>query len=198
MVRARVVLLAAAVVATLALAGCGSGTSRRDAAGPPASTPTTSGPAAGTTEPGVPSGAASAKRAVPPTLAFTAKTLDGADFDAASLAGKPVVLWFWAPWCPTCRAAGPHVAQTAARYAGRVSVVGVAGLSDDTASMRQFVAATNTAGFVHLSDGAGSVWKRFRVATQDTYVLIAADGSLNYTGPLGAADLTARVGALAG
>lgn len=33
---------------------------------------------------------------------FTVATLDGATFDGRSLAGKPALLWFWAPWCPTC------------------------------------------------------------------------------------------------
>lgn len=34
----------------------------------------------------------------PPTLDFTATTLDGATLDAATLTGTPVVLWFWAPF----------------------------------------------------------------------------------------------------
>jgi thiol-disulfide isomerase/thioredoxin len=33
-------------------------------------------------------------------LRFDAKTVDGKDFSGQSLAGKPAVLWFWAPWCP--------------------------------------------------------------------------------------------------
>jgi thiol-disulfide isomerase/thioredoxin len=35
---------------------------------------------------------------------FTATAIDGTRFDGASLEGKPAVLWFWAPRCPTCRA----------------------------------------------------------------------------------------------
>lgn len=31
-------------------------------------------------------------------LAFTGTTLDGSTLDAATLAGTPVVLWFWAPF----------------------------------------------------------------------------------------------------
>jgi cytochrome oxidase Cu insertion factor (SCO1/SenC/PrrC family) len=31
-------------------------------------------------------------------LDFTGADLDGAPFDAAELAGTPVVLWFWAPF----------------------------------------------------------------------------------------------------
>ncbi len=32
------------------------------------------------------------------SLDFTGDTVDGAAFDAAELAGAPVVLWFWAPF----------------------------------------------------------------------------------------------------
>ncbi|MGD9989040.1 hypothetical protein [Pseudonocardia sp.] len=64
------------VALTLGLSGCSSGAG-------PASAP----------------GAGSAQEvaAVGP-LAFTGATLDGSMLDAATLAGTPVVLWFWAPF----------------------------------------------------------------------------------------------------
>lgn len=44
-------------------------------------------------------GCGSAPVAVPPdALAFRGSTVDGAAFDGAELAGRPVVLWFWAPF----------------------------------------------------------------------------------------------------
>jgi hypothetical protein len=40
-----------------------------------------------------------AKSTVPVELAILERsTLNGAMFDPASLAGKDVLLWFWAPW----------------------------------------------------------------------------------------------------
>ena len=70
------------------------------------------------------------RTAVPATLQFRAETVDGRPFSGASLAGKPVVLWFWAPWCPTCRSQIPQVQDLAARYGDRVGVVGVGSLDD--------------------------------------------------------------------
>jgi thiol-disulfide isomerase/thioredoxin len=183
------------LLGALALAGCAADTSTKDTA---TSAPTTA--PATTAAPLTPSasGSASAKPAVPGRLAFTAKTLDGAAFDATILAGKPVVLWFWAPWCPKCRAAGPEVAKTAEKHQGKVAVVGVAGLSDDTDSMRGFVAATKTGEMTHLADGTGAVWKRFGVTAQHTYVLIGADGGVIHKGALSNNELERRVAALAG
>jgi thiol-disulfide isomerase/thioredoxin len=61
---------------------------------------------------------------------FTGDTLEGSSFDGAQLAGKPAVLWFWAPWCPTCRAQAPAVSRLAERYEGDVNVLSVGGLGE--------------------------------------------------------------------
>ncbi|MPZ74845.1 MAG: hypothetical protein GEU74_16810 [Nitriliruptorales bacterium] len=36
--------------------------------------------------------------AVPPGLQFTADLVDGGQLNGGELAGRDVVLWFWAPW----------------------------------------------------------------------------------------------------
>lgn len=43
----------------------------------------------------------------------TAVTLDGADFNLASLRGRPLVVNLWATWCPPCRREMPMLVQTA-------------------------------------------------------------------------------------
>jgi thiol-disulfide isomerase/thioredoxin len=134
---------------------------------------------------------------VPATLQFTATTVDGARLDAATLAGKPTLLWFWAPWCPTCAGEAPQVARLAARYAGKVNVVGVAGL-DKQPAMRDFVARMKISGFVNLADETGVVWRRFGITAQATYVLIDAAGQVVYTGYLDDSQLAARLAHLAG
>jgi peroxiredoxin len=134
---------------------------------------------------------------VPAQLRFTGKTVDGRAFDAASLAGKPVVLWFWAPWCPTCMQQAPGVRETAARYDGKVAVLGVAGL-DKVAAMKTFIAEQNVASVPHLADEPGTIWKRFGVAAQSEYVLLDRSGAVTFKGYLDNAALAKRVAALAG
>jgi peroxiredoxin len=176
----------AGTVWLLAIAGCGSEDSGSPAASDSPSALSTTSPAAPTstpastpaTPPATPPATAATNKppaAVPAALKFTSTTVEGKPFDGATLAGKPTVLWFWAPWCPKCRAQASETAKVAAEYQGRVNVVGVAGL-DKTSAMRDFVADHKLSGFPQLSDESGTVWKRFEVVEQSTYVLLDATG----------------------
>ncbi|WP_328993191.1 redoxin domain-containing protein [Kribbella sp. NBC_01245] len=206
---------AAMVVALLASAGCGDDTQGADPGGsttPGASTGATGAPtnATGTRTgaSGTPTSAATGKPpsggtssgpvVVPESLKFTGTTLDGKPFDGASLAAKPAVLWFWAPWCPKCRAQAEATAKVANDYKGRVNVVGVAGL-DKPDAMRAFVSDRKVGDFPHLSDEAGAIWKRFGVIEQSTYVVLDAKGNKVFTGNLPAgAGLSDKVAELVG
>ncbi|MGW5672948.1 TlpA family protein disulfide reductase [Micromonospora sp. NPDC003776] len=133
---------------------------------------------------------------VPETLRFTARTLDGTDFSAAALAGRPVVLWFWAPWCATCASQAWTVAEIAPKYRDTVPIVGVAGLGEQPA-MKQFVTEFDLAGTPQLDDRAGTLWRRFEVVEQSTFVVIGRDGRVVHQGFLDGESLTRQVEALA-
>ena len=135
---------------------------------------------------------------VPATLAFSAPIVGGGQFDGASLAGRPAVLWFWAAWCPRCRAKASDVKTVQAEYAGKVNFVGVAGLGSGNDAMAQFVAQYNLGGFTHLADDQGTVWRHFGVVEQEFFVVLDRAGTVVHKGPLSADDLRQRVGALAG
>ncbi len=133
---------------------------------------------------------------VPPLLDFTATTVDGASFDGASLAGRPTVLWFWAPWCPTCRGQIPQVEELAAAHEGEVNVIGIGSL-DSAEAIAGF--ADDVDGVTHLEDEDGVLWKRFEVAEQSSFVVLDADGAVAFeAGYGGSDDLDARVESLLG
>lgn len=184
LLRRLAVSVVAAVVVLTGAAACGDGTSS-DAAGP------VSPPAA----PPVTSAASGASPAVPSTLTFTARTVGGAAFDGATLAGRPTVLWFWAPWCPTCAGQAKGVKTTAEQLTGKVNVVGVGGL-DDEAAMRRFISQWKLDAVPHLSDEAGTVWKKLGVTSQSTFVLLDSRGAVVHKGVLTGDDLPGRAAAL--
>jgi peroxiredoxin len=182
------------LAAVLVLTGCGGDSS-------PAPAPNQQSAVAASKAPASPAAATPSSTApaeAPKALRFTATTVDGRPFDAATLAGKPTVLWFWAAWCPRCRAAADDVAGVQRDFAGRVNVVGVAGLDSGADAMRQFVSDRQIGGFVNLADDEGEVWQRFGVTTQEYYVLLDKGGAVVHKGALTPDALRDRVTALAG
>ncbi|GAA3351257.1 hypothetical protein GCM10020358_80300 [Amorphoplanes nipponensis] len=168
----RLVLLG--VVMAVVLSGCGSGGDR-------------TGPTGDTG----PSGAAG-PGAGGSLLAFSGTTIDGKPFDGKSLAGKPAVLWFWAPWCPVCLQQAPGVRAAVEQYGDRVTIVGVAGL-DKAAAMPEFVRLAKVESITNLSDEAGAVWKHFGITSQSTFVLLDAAGQPTGRGVLSADQVPGKV-----
>lgn len=161
-------MTAALVMGLLTLAGCGTG-------------PATTSSEAGT-----------AKTA---DYHFAGTTLSGQAFDGSTLEGKPTVLWFWAPWCPTCLGRAPNVAALGKKYAGRVNIVAVSGLA--TKEMIDDIAPA-IHNVTHLVDTKGTIWTHFGVEAQSTFTVISADGKIVSAGYLEDAQLNALVAKLAG
>ncbi|NGY66528.1 protein disulfide oxidoreductase, partial [Lentzea sp. NEAU-D13] len=134
---------------------------------------------------------------VPDQLKFTAKTVDGKDLNGADLAGKPVVLWFWAPWCPKCQREAPGMAAASKEHSGKVTFLGVAA-QDKIPAMQQFVQKYNLQSFQHVADEDSAVWKRFGVTAQPAYAFIDASGKVDIvTSQLSEQDLKQRLSTLA-
>lgn len=110
---------------------------------------------------------------VPTAYRFSGTTVDGAAFDGARLAGRPAVLWFWAPWCSVCRSQIPTISDLAARYGDRISFVGVGSL-DSGAAIDDF--ADDAPGPLHLDDSAGDLYRTFGVTEQSSFVVYDAAG----------------------
>ena len=198
-VRAKAGVLAGLLGCAAVLTGCGAG-SGSTAQGTVASASPGSSTGSSTRTPSAtapaPSATTSAPAAVPTTLRFSATTVEGARFRGAQLAGKPAVLWFWAPWCPTCRGQIPTVSSLAGEYGDRVQFVGVGSL-DQSAAIKGF-AEDVPAQMTQLTDPGGSLWRHFGITEQSTFVLLDAQGTVVRDGYLSASALARAVADLAG
>lgn len=109
-----------------------------------------------------------------PAPDFTLTTVTGETFTLSALRGKPVVLNFWATWCPPCRAELPELQAAHQRYAGEVVIVGVNQAEPPTA-------VTAFAGQVGLSfplplDVRGDVNRKYAVRSLPTTFFVDRDG----------------------
>lgn len=130
-------------------------------------------------------------------LAFTAPTLDDETFEGTSLAGQDAVVWFWAPWCTSCRREAPYLAESQSDNP-EVAFLGVAGLGE-TGAMREFVEDYGLDAFDHVADLDGSVWQRFGVVQQPAYAFIDSDGTIEVVrGELGEDGISEHLAALTG
>ncbi|WP_173075450.1 redoxin domain-containing protein [Phytohabitans rumicis] len=179
-------LAAVALLVVLGVTACSGGEPEVDQAAPPqqqvaasqeATQPATAGP-------------------VPATLKFEGTTLDGKSFSGAALAGRPTVLWFWAPWCATCFGQAASVADMQTEFGTKVNLLGVAGLGDAKA-MKEFVKDGEVGNVTHLNDEAGTVWKKFKIAEQSTFVLIDKDGKVLRTGWMDSVEFEGKVAEMA-
>lgn len=135
--------------------------------------------------------------AVTDELEFTAQTLVGDELAGTSLEGKDAVLWFWAPWCTSCRREAPYVAASQSENPD-VVFLGVAGLGEIDA-MNAFVDDYGVGGFDHLADLDGGLWQRFGVVQQPAYAFIDDSGTVEVVrGEIGEDGIAAGVAALTG
>lgn len=115
-------------------------------------------------------------RMAPP---FSVTTLDGQLVSMDSLAGKVVLIDFWATWCGPCREALPHIRQIAHKFAGQQLVVLSISLDKDMEKWRAFV-NKNDMTWLQYRDGDfdGRIVKLFGVNAIPATFTIDADGVL--------------------
>ena len=111
---------------------------------------------------------------------FTLSDLDGQAVTLGRFLGeKPVLLVFWATWCPECKAAIPEInAMTTGPLAGKLQVLGL----DFRESQEKVSKAVKARGVRYpvLLDLRGQVARAYGVVGIPTYILIDRRGNIVY------------------
>jgi len=99
-------------------------------------------------------------------------TMDGRRVSLADLRGRPVVVEFFAPWCPECRRDVPRLNDLAARGVNVLAVAGEGGPADIDAFIRE------TRARYLVAPGDPDLVARYGVVTYPTRFLVGPGGEL--------------------
>jgi thiol-disulfide isomerase/thioredoxin len=115
---------------------------------------------------------------------FSLRDARGGLHSLESLRGHPVLVNFWATWCPPCQMELPALQELSETHAGCLTVLGVAVDANDPAALGEFLAEHHITYPVWLDDG--SVGSRYRVSTIPHSVLLDAGGHVmgTFDGPV--------------
>lgn len=98
------------------------------------------------------------------------------------IGGKPVLLEFWATWCPLCRAMEPRLEAARDRFGDRVDFlfIGVA-VNQNPRRIKRHLQDHPLPGRV-LYDARGAATRAFLAPTTSYIVILDGDGKVVYTG----------------
>ena len=146
----------------------------------------------------VTTGQATRDRARRATPDFTLDTLDGGTFTLSAQIGKPVVVNFWATWCPPCRAELPIFEDVYRNNHDRGLVVVGVDVAESPDVVAKYVAETGLT-FPIALDTSGETTELYRIQGMPTTFFIGRDGKIRdmiIGGPLTQAAIESKVAEL--
>jgi peroxiredoxin len=122
------------------------------------------------------------------------QTLDGKPANLKGYLGqKPVVMEFWARWCPNCRELAPALGKAQAEYKDRVTFLTIAVSVDQTPAEVAAFAAKNHLPTPVLYDVTGAAVDAYDVPGTSYVVVVDRNGKVVYTGAGGSQDIESAV-----
>ena len=126
--------------------------------------------------------------------AAAVESLDGAAMDLGTMYGaKPVVMEFWATWCPLCKKLEPAMKAAQGKYAGQVQFVSVGVPSNQLAEKQKAYMEKQQLGGTFVFDKDGKAMKAYAVPHTSYVVVIDKAGKVVYTGVGAEQDIDAAV-----
>jgi len=124
----------------------------------------------------------------------TAQSLDGKTVDLGKYIGKaPVLMEFWATWCPNCRELMPTLLESEKKYGKQVKFIAIAvAINQSPEKVRRWLAA-HPMPHDTFYDTEGKVAGAFDAPATSYVVVLDKTGKVVYTGLGGKQDLDAAI-----
>jgi thiol-disulfide isomerase/thioredoxin len=108
---------------------------------------------------------------------FTLQDLNGKTVKLSDFKGKPVLIDFWATWCPPCRASIPGIEKLHKTYSGRGLVV--LGVSLDQGGWDSVKSFATEAGITYtVLKGTDDIASQYQVRTIPMLVIMDKEGKI--------------------
>jgi thiol-disulfide isomerase/thioredoxin len=107
---------------------------------------------------------------------LSVKTIKGKDIDLKSFQGKPILIHFWATWCPVCKMETANIERVSKKY----QVISIAVNSGDDESIKAFMREQD-AGFQVINDTEGELSRQFSVEVFPTTFIYDGSGKLLFS-----------------
>jgi len=107
---------------------------------------------------------------------FSLKSLDGEEVSLSDYLGTPVMINFWATWCPPCTAEMPLIDEFAEVYAGELVVLAV-NAGEEKADVQEFIGAEEFH-MVFLLDSSNAAAEKYFVYGYPASMFIDEEGLL--------------------
>jgi thiol-disulfide isomerase/thioredoxin len=124
----------------------------------------------------------------------TVQSLDGKDISLGNFIGKtPVLIEFWATWCPNCKELMPTLLDAEKKFGKQVKFVAIAvAINQSPEKVRRFLAA-HPVPHDTFFDVDGKVAGAFDAPATSYVVVLDKTGKVVYTGLGGKQDLEAAI-----
>jgi len=121
-------------------------------------------------------------------------TLDGKEADLAQYIGKtPIVMEFWAIWCPNCKELEPSLVAASKKYGAQVKFIGMAvSVNETPEKVKAFVEKHGLPG-EQFFDTKGNASGAYDAPATSYVVVINKAGKVVYTGLGGKQNLDAAI-----
>jgi thiol-disulfide isomerase/thioredoxin len=126
--------------------------------------------------------------------AAAVQSLEGTAMDLGGMYGeKPVVLEFWATWCPLCKKLEPAMKAAQAKYGSDVRFVSVGVPANQSAEKQKAYMEKQQLGGTFVFDKDGAAMQAYAVPHTSYVVVVDKAGKVVYTGVGPEQDIDAAV-----